>query len=132
MRFLKQWLPVIVWAVVIVSASSDAFSSDHTRHWLEVLLRRDLPDAVNYGVRKASHVLEYAVLGALAWRADRRLALAIGIALAVASIDELRQTFTLTRTGSPWDVLLDGCGGTVGAAALRWSKMRAEPVEIEN
>jgi VanZ family protein len=125
MRFLKQWFPVILWAAVIVGASSDTFSSDHTRHWLEVLLRRQLPDAVNYTVRKCSHVLEYAILGALAFRADRRLTVAIGVALAVSTIDELRQGFTLTRTGSPWDVVIDVCGGSLGAATFRrWGGRR--------
>jgi len=119
MRFLKQWFPVILWAAVIIGASSDTFSSDHTRHWLEVLLQRDLPDAVNFTVRKCSHVLEYAILGALAWRADRRLTVAIGAALLVATLDELRQGLTLTRTGSPWDVLIDVCGGSLGAVAFR-------------
>jgi VanZ family protein len=29
----------------------------------------------------------------------------------IASCDEFHQTFLPNRTGSPWDVLLDCCGG---------------------
>jgi hypothetical protein len=54
----------------------------------------------------------------LAHRADRRLFVAIGIAVLVAITDETRQSLTLTRTGSPWDVLLDGLSAWLGILVM--------------
>ena len=66
---------------------------------------------------------------ALATRAERRRwRAALGLSILTAALDELHQATTLTRTGSPSDVLLDSAGaGAVLAAmnggtrsALRW------------
>lgn len=119
MRFLKYWLPVIVWAAIILAASNDRFSATNSRSWLERLLGRDVPHAVNVAFRKAGHVAVYGVLGALAWRADRRVAVAMGISLAVAVMDEGNQAMTVTRSGSVLDVLLDGVGAGMAVAGLR-------------
>lgn len=119
MRFLKQWVPALVWAAVIIVASNDTFSSDNTREWLERIVGRELPDAVNFSVRKLAHLIEYAILGILAWRAERRVWLAIAFAVVIAAIDETRQGFTMTRSGSPFDVLLDTFGATIGALAVQ-------------
>jgi VanZ family protein len=116
MRFLKRWLPLILWAAMILSASNDRFSATNSRSFLERLLGRDVPDIVNIVIRKAAHVGVYGVLGALAWRADRRVAVALMISLGVALADEINQAMTVTRTGSVWDVILDmlGAVGAVG------------------
>jgi len=114
MRFARTWLPVIVWSVVILSASTDTFSSDESRGWLAAIIGPERASALNIVFRKLGHVIGYAILGILARRADRRTLLAIGIALFVAITDETRQSMTLTRTGSPWDVLLDGLSAWLG------------------
>jgi VanZ family protein len=118
MRFAKQWLPVILWAAVILIASDDSFSSDNSRDWLAILFGRHSSEALNYAVRKLAHVVEYAILGALALRAGRRATLAVAVAIAVALIDETRQSFTMARTGSVWDVLLDTAGACAAIALL--------------
>jgi VanZ family protein len=107
LRFLQAWLPVVLWAAVILSAANDTFSDDHTRDWLERMLGRDLPEIVNIVVRKGGHVLAYSLLGLLAWRARRTLPAALLVAFVVAGIDEILQARTLTRGGSAYDVLLD-------------------------
>lgn len=114
MRFARTWLPVIVWSVVILSASTDHFSSNESRGWLSSIIGPVLASALNIFLRKLGHVVGYGILGILARRADRRVLLAIGIALLVAITDEARQSMTLTRTGSPWDVLLDGLSAWLG------------------
>jgi VanZ family protein len=119
MRFLKTWLPVIVWAAVILSASNDAFSSSHSQGWLATLLGRNVPHVVNVAVRKLGHLVAYGILGALAWRADRRVLVALGITLLVAATDEWQQSMTVSRTGTPWDVLLDLGGAWLGTLAMR-------------
>lgn len=120
MRFLKLWLPVFVWAAIILSAANDSFSSGETRGWLERLFGRELPEFVNFAFRKGGHVVVYAILGALAWRADRRLPVVFSIVLLVAVTDEYRQGLSPMRQGSGWDVLLDASGAALAVWALTW------------
>jgi len=129
MRFARAWLPVILWSAVILMASTDSFSSNESRGWLASVFGPELADALNITVRKLGHVVAYGVLGVLAWRADRRLVVAICIALIVAVTDETRQSMTLLRTGSPWDVLLDVTAAWLGImllirAGMRWPKLQ--------
>ena len=76
-------------------------------------------------VRKCAHVIEYAVLALLLWRALRNTpvlgakmlvtfgAVMLGCALFAAS-DEFHQTFVKSRTPSVRDVLLDIAGAILG------------------
>jgi VanZ family protein len=118
MRFVRTWLPVIVWSAVILSASTDSFSSDESRGWLASVIGTGLASALNIVFRKAGHVIAYAILGILARRADRRLTVAVGMAVLVAIADETRQSMTLLRTGSPWDVMLDGLSAWLGILVM--------------
>lgn len=130
MRLVKLWLPVIVWSAVILSASSDSFSSTQSQGWLFRLLGREVPYELHVAIRKLGHIVAYAILGALAWRADRRMTVAIAIALLVAVTDEWHQSMIASRTGTPWDVLLDVVGawlGIVGAKKNRPSVQRPSP-----
>ena len=117
MRFLKFWAPVLLWAALILSAANDRFSDDNTEGLL-VRLFGPIPPIVNFVVRKSAHVLEYSVLALLSWRARRTLATPLLIVLAVACTDEILQAMTLTRTGSPADVVLDTCGGLLALLCL--------------
>lgn len=118
LRFLKSWLPVLIWAAIILSAANDTFSDDHTRHWLERVLHRDIPEVLNAAFRKGGHVVAYSILGLLAWRARRSIPIALGIAFLVASIDETMQSRTLTRGGSPFDVVLDTCAALLALTCV--------------
>ena len=76
--FLRYWLPVIVWMLVIFSASSDSMSSGNTSRFIGPLVRWLKPDIseeslgrIVYGVRKSAHVTEYAIFALLLWRAWR-------------------------------------------------------------
>ncbi|MGH7786029.1 MAG: VanZ family protein [Candidatus Binatia bacterium] len=143
---VAAWLPLALWLGVIFWLSGDQFSDEQTAEWLTSLpwlaaLR--LPPAAielaNLIVRKSAHFVEYAVLSMLAYRAvgasrpawSRRAVLLAAVALAVAcaTVDELHQATTLTRTGSPKDVVIDSLGAFAGAlsgAALlyRWTRRR--------
>ncbi|MDA8217240.1 MAG: VanZ family protein [Dehalococcoidales bacterium] len=81
------------------------------------------PDA-GLVAQKGMHVMLYATLGILLWRAlrasglNRRNALLLawlGATLYGAS-DEFHQTFTPTRHGSPVDVGIDASGALLGLA----------------
>ncbi|MFZ2492224.1 MAG: VanZ family protein, partial [Thermoanaerobaculia bacterium] len=80
--FIRYWLPVVLWASVILVASSDLFAATGTGGVLAAIVRtiigRDLsPElfaALHLIIRKAAHLIEYAILGALALRAIRQQA----------------------------------------------------------
>lgn len=107
-RLLVLWLPVVAWAAVIFALSSVSSLDSGLGSWDLVL-------------RKAAHVCEYAVLGALLVRAvglgSPALAFAVGVAYAAS--DELHQHFVPGRTGSPVDVAIDAVGLAAGIALYR-------------
>ena len=127
-NIIKYWLPVAAMFGVMYYFSTDVFSADNTRSVIDKIFLWFFPHAskhsmatLNYVVRKAAHFFEYAILGALLFRAFRadsplrwRFRWAVYAFVSTASwalLDELHQTFTRTRGGSIWDSLLDSCGG---------------------
>ncbi|MBC8140050.1 MAG: VanZ family protein [Armatimonadetes bacterium] len=142
-RFTVYVLPLLVWMLVIFGWSTDAGSAEHTRSWLQRLLSdlpllRDLPPArildIDYGIRKAAHITEYAILAVLAFRAVRRERQTFrdvdvwGVLLlcvAYAATDELHQLTVASRFGTVGDVLYDTFGAMVGVVACLWLTARA-------
>lgn len=133
---LRYWWPALLWAAFILFASSDLFSAAHTGSVLESVITTVLGHPlsieqftnIHFLVRKAAHVTEYGILGALFFRALRGeqrgwivrwSALAILMAAGVASLDEWHQAYVPSRTSSPFDVLLDAAGATVAQVAIR-------------
>jgi VanZ family protein len=120
--------------LVIFVASTELGSAKHTSRLLLPVLRWLIPNvdlatlaSAEFIIRKAAHITEYAILGALLLRAFstnasgrrwRYAALAIGVAAAFAALDEFHQSFVSTRTGSPSDVLIDICGAVLGLACV--------------
>lgn len=100
-RVVSLWLPVAAWAALIFFLSSIPSLSTGLGTW----------DLV---VRKAAHLTEYAILGALLVRALDRPAAAAALAIAYAATDELHQHFVPGRTGAVVDVLIDAVGVVVG------------------
>ena len=146
--FLKYWLPVFVWLGLIFLGSTDLMSAAQTSRIIGPILRWFNPDVtietiakVQFVVRKAAHLTEYAVLAILIWRALRRggrgqmkmsilsLAVCFGCALLAAS-DEFHQSFVPSRTASPIDVMIDICGALVGLAICWALSMRRKPQKI--
>ena len=116
LRFLKSWLPVILWSALILSAANDEFSNANTRGWLERVF--GAPPLVNTILRKGGHVVGYAILGLLAWRAHRTFGVALLVVFVVAATDESMQAMTASREGSPFDVILDTCGALLALLFL--------------
>jgi VanZ family protein len=108
-RVLTTWFPVVAWAAVIFTFSSIPSLSTGLGLWDTIL-------------RKGAHVTEYAVLGALLYRALGRGTLALAVGVAYAATDELHQHFVRGRHASPVDLAID----TVGLAAgmLLWRRLR--------
>jgi VanZ family protein len=135
-RFLKYWLPVLVWMIFIFVGSTDLLSAEHTSRYIGPFLRWFSPDvsdatidSVQLVVRKLAHLTEYAILAALLFRALRMFGVAFLVAAIYAALDEFHQSFVATRTASPWDVAID-CVGAIAGPVLyglaRKRKGRAE------
>ena len=77
---------------------------------------RDRPGNRDTFLRKIAHTAEYALLGALLYRATRRPAAALLLASVYAVTDEIHQTFVAGRHGSPVDWLIDTAGAAIGVA----------------
>ena len=108
-RFATVWLPVFAWAALIFALSSIPSLSSGLGAWDTLL-------------RKCAHVAEYAVLGALLYRALGREALALAAGIAFAATDELHQHFVRGRHASPVDVAIDAVGIALGM--LVWLRVR--------
>jgi VanZ family protein len=124
----KVWTAAGSWLGLIAVESSKLLSSENTGKFLYALYTRlfgaiDLAtfDLWHHYLRKTGHVIGYAVLSWLlfrAWRATlpvlkdaswafRWAAMSFIMTALVASLDEWHQSFIPSRTGTPWDVLLD-------------------------
>jgi VanZ family protein len=140
-RFVRYWVPAIVWMALIFIGSTDVLSAEHTSRFVVPFLRWIDPqisvatlDVIQFGIRKVGHLAEYAILSALLWHGLRRgtswrmrmsiLFMAVWFACAVfAASDEFHQSFVPSRTASPEDVLVDICGALIGLLiALGWSQ----------
>jgi VanZ family protein len=132
--FLRYYAPAFAWTALIFLFSTGAFSAEQTGHILRPLLEwifGKIPDArfdfIHFLVRKAAHLTVYAILSALWFRARRGprtgwqagwALLAMFVSVLIASADEFHQSFVPSRTGTPWDVLLDGFGAFLAQAAI--------------
>jgi len=111
-RFIRYWLPVILWAALIFALSSIPSLSSGLGVWDLIL-------------RKLAHMAEYAILAILFWRALQRPWLAFACTVAYAASDEFHQHFVRGRVGSPIDVGIDGVGALIGLAVfLYWRRAR--------
>jgi VanZ family protein len=143
-RFLKYWLPVLAWMIFIFIGSTDLLSAEHTSRFIGPFLRWFAPDiseaavaAFQLVVRKCAHLTEYAILAALLFRAlrqsqprvGRALSMSFFIAAVYAGLDEFHQSYVASRTGSPWDVLID-CAGALAGVLIYWCAIRNRKSKI--
>ena len=136
-NLLKAWIAAILWLIVIAIESSALLSSHYTSRILYPVLHFLFGlDQLRFQywhfyIRKGGHVVGYAILSVLLFRAWRATLPVVGntkwtlcwatIALLgtafVASLDEWHQSFLPSRTGRVQDVILDTCAG-LGAQIL--------------
>jgi VanZ family protein len=122
---------------IIFAGSTDLMSAEHTSRIIVPLLRWFVPTIspltlvrLEFFLRKAAHVSEYAVLAVLLYRAfvhtifQSRRVLSARIVLlscaAYAASDEFHQSFVPSRTASLRDVMIDLCGAML-AVLVYWS-----------
>ena len=142
-NFKTYWLPVIFWMCFIFWMSNETFSAANTSSVAEKVVTFLVPMIssqelvlIHAVIRKATHVIEYFILGLLLFRAFRggtsaswnslRPFLAFTVVVLFAVSDELHQYFVRTRMGSYVDVGIDAAGGLFAqlASLLRYCYWR--------
>lgn len=128
-RFFR-YVPLILWMFFILYNSTTNASMSQTSRFIRPLLEFLFPDTsastlyiYHTYIRKFAHFTEYAGLAFLASRAfffsSKRFLrkywfiTAFLLVLIVASVDEINQSFDVTRTGTFKDVLIDGGSGLI-------------------
>jgi VanZ family protein len=122
------WIPALIWLALVALFSSGSFGAQNTGGVLAWVMRTfhivltAKQFAFLHGlIRKSAHFCAYGLLSALFFRAWRGASagwrwtwavLALLVALATSSSDELHQHFTPGRTGAISDVELDMTGAT--------------------
>ncbi len=132
---VSTWLPVAVMLVIIVRESTPMFSAEATSPWMRAIYQAVWGHVADWQwppilhtIRKSGHFIGYGTLGltwlrawliqwmqwlrrrsAWVWR-SYCVVMAMACTAAVASLDELHQSFLPSRTGVPADVLLDCTG----------------------
>jgi VanZ family protein len=146
---VRAWWPAVVWIGLITFESTDYLSAQNTSRVLYDLLTRFFGE-INFSefvywhhyLRKAGHVAGYAMLGLLLLRGlwmtfsnrpewIRLLPVFawLGTAL-VATMDEWHQSYIPSRTGNPWDVLLDSTAGLMALAFAYTALRRKAPATL--
>ncbi len=104
---IELWMPVLIWAGVIFGFSSMSINKEADFSWLDFV------------VKKSAHVVEYAVLYFLLFRAwsskwektDKKILIwSMVVAVLYALSDEWHQTFVPGREGTFRDVGFDSIG----------------------
>jgi len=119
-KFMKWWLPVLVWLGVIFIGSSIGSVPRVGGKTTDALAHR------------VAHVIEFAILGALTLRAlsmarpitKRELIITLVIIALYGASDELHQRFTPGRSSEGIAVAFDVAGGMAGAWVYRWWRQR--------
>ena len=102
---IKLWLPVLLWCAIIYYLSSLPS------------LKSDLPNQWDFVFRKIAHIMEYAVLTLLFFRASSKnlnykkaISYSALFSITFALTDEYHQLFVFGRGGNLGDVLIDSLG----------------------
>ena len=116
-KFIKYWLPVIIYAILIFYLSS--------------LTSEDLP-SLFVGQDIIGHLAEYIIFALLLSRAlkasnpkvsyNQLILWVCVIAIIYAASDEFHQSFVSGRDASSFDLLLDAIGSQIGGSVYQWQK----------
>lgn len=109
MKFIKYWLPPILWATAIFTVSSITVGSSSDFYWKDFV------------VKKTAHVVEYGILATLIYRAlinsnvsnKKAMLYSVILAFLYGATDEFHQSFTPGRGPKFTDVLIDTFGATL-------------------
>ena len=137
-ELLKAWIAAVLWLIVIAIESTALLSAGNTSRILYPVLHFLFGldwvrfEVWHFYIRKGGHVVGYAILSILAFRAWRETfpargnplwtvrwaSMAVLMTIFVASLDEWHQSFIPSRTGRWEDVVLDTCAGIAAQGIL--------------
>lgn len=114
-KFLKFWLPPILWAILIFMLSSGSLPNITDTYWGD------------FTFKKFSHVIFYGVLGVLLYRAlvseglrkQKAFYLAVIISMLYGMSDEVHQFFVPGRTSDVRDVFFDTTGAMLSVLGFK-------------
>jgi VanZ family protein len=146
MTRFSRYAPPLVWATLIFIGSSSLLSANNTSSLLARPLHFLFPGVseaglliIHFGIRKAGHFTEYAILAALVARAlrtssrqvlrDRWFLVSLLLIIVYALSDEFHQSFVPSRTASIYDSMIDSAGGLFALLFTRWRLKRAKAKE---
>jgi VanZ family protein len=132
---LARYGPLVFWAALIFIGSTDLLSAANTGGvlarpvlWLFPNLSETNLEIIQFVVRKAGHVTEYAIFALLAARAFRTSSrellrqrwfwACLLLVIAYSLSDEFHQSFYPSRTASIYDCMIDTCGGLTALVLL--------------
>lgn len=124
--FIKYWLPVLLWALVIFSFSSYSVGSATQIYWKD------------FAIKKTAHMVEYAILTVLNYRAllaqgiktTNAALVAMLISVIYGASDEYHQSFTPGREPKVRDVIFDTIGSIL-AMYVVWNWVDRFPEKIK-
>ncbi|HYX28842.1 MAG TPA: VanZ family protein [Pyrinomonadaceae bacterium] len=141
----SRYAPLLVWAALIFIGSGNVLSAEHTSillaavRWLFPSASEAFLASLHFVIRKAGHLIEYAILAILAARAFRYsfhafikshwFAFALLVAAAYSLTDEFHQSFVPARTASIYDCMIDSAGALIGLIII-WFWYRGRPAEV--
>jgi VanZ family protein len=134
-RRFWRYGPLILWAALIFIGSTDLLSAANTGGvlarpvlWLFPHLSETNLKIIQFVVRKAGHVTEYAIFALLAARAFRTSSrellrqrwfwACLLLVIAYSLSDEFHQSFYPSRTASIYDCMIDSFGGLAALVLL--------------
>lgn len=134
LALLGRWGPVVLWLCWLYVASGEMLSSERTSRLLVPLIKFFFPAIpletlrmIHWLIRKAAHLVDYAVLAWLLWRAccrsttQRLVMRALSIFATCAFfgfLEEVRQGFVPGRISSLTDVFIDIVGAALALLTL--------------
>lgn len=124
-HFLRFFLPVILWALVIFAFSSYQTGTASEINWQD------------FAVKKMAHMTEYAVLTVLLYRGlfnsgvskMNALIYSVVVAALYGASDEFHQSFTPGREPHLRDVVFDTIGAGL-AAFILWKLLPKAPAKL--
>lgn len=138
-RFVKYWLPLLLWVAAIHFFSTDFLSGSQTARFIVPLLQFLFPgisaegiDILHGVIRKSGHVAEYFILVVLAYRSfrasqperERARLLSVAFVVLIAISDEVHQLMTISRSGSIIDVGYDTFGAVLALGLAKFHETR--------
>lgn len=124
-KIVKYWLPPIIWGTLIFSVSSGGVPKVSPVYWQDFV------------AHKTGHIIEYAILAILIYRAliQGRISKvgALFLAILICGIygftDEFHQVFTPGREPKLRDVVIDIIGAT-GGVFIVWKLLPKAPKKL--